>query len=316
MKIKLIVMLVILTVLALFAMPSGAVLADNGPHGGYTATTDACAGCHRAHTGAAAKLLTSDVPGLCYTCHGSTGTGADTNVVDGMFTQRDGNTADTAEGFGNGGLKGGGFVNATMDVRFDLSAISEPVTSKHTPDGTTLGTIWGNGAIGSGAGTTGFLLTCTNCHDPHGNASTTNGPTYRLLRAIPNSSGAGTGVDVTDEGTKFYTVPNTDNEYFGVGYGARSAMLSNWCAQCHTRHAAPSGSAITNSGDPIFTFRHTTTGAIVGCMNCHVAHGTSARAQGFASGVAWPDGTAPAGNERSSLLRLDNRGVCEQCHLK
>jgi len=31
--------------------------------------------------------------------------------------------------------------------------------------------------------------------------------------------------------------------------------------------------------------------------------------------VAWPDNsTTPSGNARSSLLRLDNRGVCVQCH--
>ncbi len=313
MNVRLVVTLGLLALLAILVMPAETVLADNGPHGGYTATTDACAGCHRAHTASGAKLLVSDVPNLCMSCHSSTATGADTNVEDGVYTERDA-TLD-GEGLVNHGLKGGGFVNAIMDVRFDLTATSEPVTSKHNYDGT-IGTVWGNGAIGSEAGQTGFALTCTNCHDPHGNASATNGPTYRLLRAIPNGSGAGGGVDVTDESTKFYTVANTDNEYFGVGYGARSAMLSNWCAQCHTRHAAPSGSATTNSGDPIFTFRHTTTGAMVGCMNCHVAHGTSAKAQGFASGVAWPDGSAPTGNERSSLLRLDNRGVCEQCHLK
>ena len=31
--------------------------ANGGPHGDYTTTTDACAGCHRAHTAPAAKLL-------------------------------------------------------------------------------------------------------------------------------------------------------------------------------------------------------------------------------------------------------------------
>ena len=41
----------------LVLLVSGLAFADGGPHGGYTATTDACAGCHRAHTAAAAKLL-------------------------------------------------------------------------------------------------------------------------------------------------------------------------------------------------------------------------------------------------------------------
>ncbi len=50
-------------------------LADSGPHGNYLAITDACAACHRAHTGTGARLLTSLGPGneFCYTCHNCTG---------------------------------------------------------------------------------------------------------------------------------------------------------------------------------------------------------------------------------------------------
>jgi predicted CXXCH cytochrome family protein len=61
--------------LALLCLPAGLALADNGPHGGYTATTDACAGCHRAHTALDASLLYSAAPGdaFCYTCHDGTG---------------------------------------------------------------------------------------------------------------------------------------------------------------------------------------------------------------------------------------------------
>ncbi|MCF6278134.1 MAG: hypothetical protein L3J16_05210, partial [Anaerolineales bacterium] len=234
-----------LAVVMMFALTAVGVSADNGPHGGYTATTDACAGCHRAHTAGAAKLLVAQVPNLCITCHGTSATGADTNIEDGIYVERDGNTESPAEGIANRGLKGGGFVNALIDTNWDLVAVSAPATSQHTFDGTA-STMWGNGAINSGAGQTNVALTCTSCHDPHGNASTTNGPTYRLLRAIPTDSGAGSGVDVTDESAKHYAVSNGDNQYFGENYGSRGAQISNWCAQCHTRHAAPSGSGSTN----------------------------------------------------------------------
>jgi len=305
------------TVLLVFLMTTTAMVvsarADNGPHGGYTATTDACAGCHRAHTAAAARLLVNQVPGLCVSCHGASGTGADTNVEDGIYLERDGNVE--TEGTVNRGLKGGGFVNALIDTNWDLIAASAAVTSKHAYDGTS-GTMWGNGAINSGAGKLNIALTCTSCHDPHGNASTANGPTYRLLRAIPIDSGAGSGVNVTDESSKTYSVSNGDNQYFGENYGSRGAQISNWCAQCHTRHSAPTGSGSTYSGDAIYAYRHTTTGFSIGCMNCHVAHGTSATMGTYSAAVSWPDGSTPSGNKRSSLLRVDNHGVSELCHAK
>jgi hypothetical protein len=45
-----------------------------------------------------------------------------------------------------------------------------------------------------------------------------------------------------------------------------------------------------------------------GCITCHFAHGTNAQITGYASNVA------PAND--SALLRLDNRGVCQDCHKK
>ncbi len=309
-------LILLMGVLALLWLPAGLALADNGPHGGYTATTDACAGCHRAHTAAAAKLLVEPVPALCTSCHGSTGAGADTNVIDGIYLDRDSETESPSEGVVNRGLKGGGFVNALIDTDWDLVATSGAVTSSHIYDGST-GTAWGNGAIGSGAGPADFSLSCVSCHDPHGNASTTGGPTYRILRAIPTGSGASSGVDVTDESSKTYTVSNGDNQYYGENYGSRGQQLSDWCGQCHTRLLAPTGSGHTDSGDPIYTYRHMTDGASVGCVNCHVSHGTSATMDTNSGSVPWPDGsTTPSGNARSSLLRVDNRGVCQLCHGK
>ncbi len=300
----------------LLALPAGLAMADNGPHGGYTATTDACAGCHRTHTAAAPRLLVSAVPNLCFTCHGNAGTGADTNVVDGVYLERDATTEAPAEGIANRGLKGGGFTNALIDTNWDMVAAPAPVTSTHLNDGST-GTAWGNGAIGSGPGLASFSLSCASCHDPHGRAGTGGAATYRLLRAIPTASGAGSGVNVTDESGKTYVVSNGDNQYFGENYGGRATQLASWCSQCHTRYLAASGSGNTNSGDAIFTYRHMTQGGSLGCMSCHVAHGTPASMGAYSGAVLWPDGTTtPNGNNRSSLLRVDNRGVCELCHVK
>ena len=290
---------ILVVVLLYFAVPKTAK-ADNGPHGtGYTATTDACAGCHRAHTAVAAGLLTQTTVSLCNTCH--SGTGANTNVTSGILV-------------GSNALKSGGFTNARMDTNRDGTSASALTTSTHAIDASA-GTMWGSGAIGSGAGVSSNLG-CGNCHDPHGKANA-GAATYRILRPVPRSSGASTGVVVDDETTKVYTVANVNNDYFNDSYGTRMAPLSNWCAQCHTRYAAAAGSEGTSSGDPLLMYRHRSNTSTVGCMSCHVAHGTSAVMGTNSGAVPWPGGgTTPNGNARSSLLRVDNRGVCQGCHNK
>ena len=351
----------VIGLLALLCLPAGLALADNGPHGNYTATTDACAGCHRAHTAVGPNLLVeADTYSLCISCHGTTGTGADTNVEDGVYLNRDSEAEAPAEGIVNRGLKAGDFTNALMDTDWDNAAVITTTSSSHLADGG-LGTAWGNGAIGSGAGAAGFSLSCASCHDPHGGAGTAGGPTYRILRSMPLGSGAAGGIDVTDEANKIYTLSDTasksGNQYFGEGYpggGTWTSMeleeteVSDWCAQCHTRYLADTGSGNTDSGDPIFGYRHISQGAPAGgvtclqchdwalpappflittggpmwnhyveCMTCHVAHGTLASMDGHTGTVEWPDGTGvPGGDERSSLLRVDSRGTCQLCHGK
>jgi len=103
-------------IIALLVASSGSVTADNGPHtGDFSTTTDACAGRHRAHRGQGEKLLKGfSQLNLCFSCHGSVATDADTNVEDGIYLERDPVTESLAEGTVNRGLRGGGFVHVTV----------------------------------------------------------------------------------------------------------------------------------------------------------------------------------------------------------
>lgn len=141
------------------------------------------------------------------------------------------------------------------------------------------------------------------------------------------------------------TAPAVYGYYYGQSYeNTNMQTLSAWCATCHTRihTAGDSQPATTPSGDTIYNFRHPTTGTSVennlgktvstgtglapaeasgypGCVTCHVAHGTSAVSSGRSAQVPKPgqaEGSGTANYLDSSLLRLDNHGVCEVCHNK
>ena len=186
---------------ALFAMSGvGPASADAGPHtstsakvaGDYNLTAvgaGRCAGCHRTHTAKGADLLKAAQPALCYTCH-ATGMGAATDVANGV------------DQFDQKALRGGGFNTAkisggaaskhmeppTTSTRWNATLQNVPVlaapvatTSRHEIDGTTSGTMWGNGAISAtvNVGKASVTLECGSCHDPHGNGN------YRILKPVP-----------------------------------------------------------------------------------------------------------------------------------
>ncbi|RME44008.1 MAG: hypothetical protein D6796_12330 [Caldilineae bacterium] len=313
--------LLLVTVVALVIVlaVAGMASANGGPHGGYTPTTDACAGCHRAHTATGPKLLiASSTYDLCITCHGSAGAGANTNVEDGFYlSSRDDAAANGDVGAANtpdnSPLLGGGFVNYK----------GAAVTSSHDPTGVQTDA-WGNGVDrGTAAALAGGeALSCASCHDPHGSSN------YRILKETVN--GNAVVVAQVDEGA----AKDYDTEQWGAGQ-------SNICAACHQSYhetAANVGSdntawaydygagTYTHRIDMPFTYGANANPETVGlggytlplaesgtnntvvCQTCHLPHGTSATMSGFAAGAG------PAGD--SALLRLDNRGVCEVCHQK
>ena len=330
--------------IVLLIIPTMIARANAGPHGGYTATTDACAGCHRAHTASAPSLLLNAVPALCFTCHGSAGTGADTNVEDGIY-----------KGVGGGNLLGGGFVN------YQGAAVS----STHSISGAQVnawgsGTTWSStyecagchnsesGLVWPGTPQWGISpnawptypgrgenvtmpLTCTSCHDPHG------GRNYRVLqqRLHPPT--------MQQEDPPGYVLV-TSNETGGLnpnqaGYVANYTNskyrlgLGDWCTGCHFTYHQNISAMPFNAEDgkgPVTRYRHNmnvTLGTLTTtlpledpsgngpsiddqlfCLSCHFAHGSNVTTSGQAANVA------PTND--SALLRLDNRGVCEECHKK
>jgi predicted CXXCH cytochrome family protein len=261
---------------------SAPAFADNGPHvttafgsldgsgnvvqspGQDNVRTDRCAGCHRAHTASGSMLLmVSDESQLCYSCHGSAGVGATTDVVDGVQYSQANRTSPIA-----GALRGGGFskaelgnasvtiVNGSRGLSADKSktviavGAQQNTTSAHDVNSGQALVAWGGGAPGSGTGTTlnaATALECTSCHDPHGNGN------YRILRPVPVGAPTGTAaVTIADSSTKVYTTTNywlvddpnsaTVNGYTGTpNTSAFLGNISSWCATCHTRILSPSG---------------------------------------------------------------------------
>ena len=269
---------------------------------GFGSTPDGCAGCHRAHTAKGKKLLTVTKAEFCYSCH-ENGVGAYTDVANGLYYG-------TADGGQNDGLRGGGFLHAKMDTDMEGAAEIQSMTSAHTVSGAS-GTMWGSGPIsGTEPGDPGSALElyCVNCHDPHGNSM------YRILRPSPRGMPSGSPVEVADESTTTYTAEYWSTDYKKTDYAPDN--LGDWCAQCHTRYLAGAEAGHTDSGDAIFEYRHMTQGTLLGCIKCHDAHGTSATMGDYSGTVPWPGGgDTPEGNERSSLLWANNRGVCAQCHV-
>ncbi len=295
---------------------TGLVLADGGPHGDYTATTDACAGCHRAHTAIGPRLLLyNSTYDLCVSCHGNAGAGADSNVLDGVWlagrnptdTTGDAETADGAS------LLGGGFVNYQ----------GVAVTSSHDPTDTEIDA-WGYGvARGTVAALAGAdTLSCASCHDPHGSTN------YRIIPETVN--GVVVAVAQVDEGA----AKDYDEEHWDTG-------TSDFCAACHDDYhqtLAGQGSTLDGAsythrvdmtydwdGNPnpettaldglTLPLAESGTNNTVVCMTCHLPHGTAAVMTGFADGAFDPDGPqGPIPSGDSALLRLDNRGVCQVCH--
>ncbi|MDA8441925.1 MAG: hypothetical protein M0Z55_06075 [Peptococcaceae bacterium] len=306
---------------------SGATaLADNvGPHGNYTANTAACAQCHRTHTANAPNLLAFTTSGnqnyiyrTCIFCHD--GTGSKYDEVDGQILESNGDRYPTPAG---------GFQNMATIGGPPGVAATAPVTSSHivdSPDGSGV-----NIPGGSQAANGAIELTCVNCHDPHGDT----GNSRLLVPVVPVLSPDGTTWEtISTTSSTLYTPTSTSvtinvtDTTTGESVTYNSA-ISNFCGACHTdylqtttgptgvyttglyRHpVAENGYNLAASGATGYNgtnFALPTASGNVTCLTCHYAHGTTVM-------VATSTYDPPAPVRPATLLRMDERGVCENCH--
>ncbi len=201
MRTKRIALALVLTA-AVFLMVPSIALANFAIHGNYVSDTDACAGCHRAHTSVSTITWTDSAAGeqhsallvtsatemwqFCYACHDATSQGADTNVQQGIYEG-------TLYGDSGSTLNGGGFDETD-------GALS---TSTHMYKGSSWGA-YGGGYFGTGdtfaadysdagQGPDAYMngtgnaikMDCATCHDPHGS------PNYRILKTVVNGNVVG-----------------------------------------------------------------------------------------------------------------------------
>ena len=293
---------------------NAAALSATNPHGGYTTNTAACAQCHKTHTASSRYLIAFTLPAgtqneiyrTCTYCH-SYGGSSHYDEVDGQIIDGSNLWATSA----------GGFQSMPAIEGANTYTTTATVTSKHKADepSGTLITIPGGSSWG------GILLSCVKCHDPHGT------PNARLLMpyVIVYVNGGWLPVSTTPAGqTISMTIGNpTSNETATYN----DDNINTFCGACHTDYLqTAAGSGSTPSGTyTAGLYRHrvgmpasgasgynaaylalptaATTGDVI-CLTCHYAHGTTAAV----SPSTYANG--------STLLRMDERGVCQNCHRK
>jgi predicted CXXCH cytochrome family protein len=299
-----------LALILVLGLMTGSAMAATNKHGSYATNTDACGGCHKTHTAAYTNLINvnagtgkNDTYELCAYCHNATGE-SKYDVVDGRVEATTYYWAAPAGGFTNG-LSAEGAITAipTLDTK--------AITDKHDVDDTTA--LMNHTAPG-GHASAQFALSCGNCHDPHGTGS------YRTLQTTVNSFTVAGANDPVVVGTISATVTDVGNGKESITYS--DTKMNDFCGACHKDYlATTAGSGDTNSGVYDTTKKRHRVGMLangasgydatklvlplgnsnVTCITCHYAHGYTTTSS-YANGP--------------TMLRMDERGVCQNCHNK
>ncbi len=273
------ILVTLMLAMFLVAVP-GVAMANYSIHGGYAMNTDACAGCHRAHTAVSpitwsntvggttytgSALLMSFAPStddFCYTCHGVGVLGANTNVEDGVYDGTDSTGVNIAgRDLNGGGFSPSRFSNTHNPIADAWYAYGGGTTGLHADDP--------NDPSGLLLGASGGIyvdVSCSVCHDVHGSSN------YRLLKDSVNGvTVGGYAADGTPqpyvisaeigypvEGWRLGTAgaaqmaayqPNYTSPRYAKAPGSDPAKgISAWCATCHTQYVVETSSYAANDG--------------------------------------------------------------------
>ncbi|MDP2181531.1 MAG: cytochrome c3 family protein [Actinomycetota bacterium] len=272
---KRMILLAVFAAIVVIALTPSVALANFSIHGGYEMDTDACAGCHRAHTAASSITWTrsdglsegsallistaSEIYEFCYTCHDAVSLGADTNVEEGIYEG-------TLYGTQFAQLNGGGFEATLYPAQHMYTGATWEIYG-----GATVPDILGNLKDGPQ-----IEMSCSTCHDVHGSSN------YRLLKDVVNGrsvggyDGAASGYTPNDPKPTPWVV-STEPGYPSGGWllhapGAAQVAgyipdytepmyakapdlalpagpdtdkgMSGWCASCHIQYMQRSGAVL------------------------------------------------------------------------
>ena len=213
-------------------------------------------------------------------------------------------------------------------------------------------------ATAPGAASTPFpssQMSCTSCHDPHGNTS------FRLLYGAGQVQAFYTFVNPAPvaEGLSLFGPGESNSNHTAYQGSGTNAQMSAWCGNCHgsfhnnnTQLIHPSGQTLggtislayglyngtddVNGGAaatsylaavPFEDAANTTSstagpgaGSLVSCVSCHRAHATSATDAGrwdFNVTFLHEDGVESGSYQiPDPYASLNQRSLCNKCHVK
>ncbi len=308
-------------------------------HGNYLSNTNTCAACHSNHKGkgSAKQLLIQDsIRALCETCHTEGQNGSKYLVDYGAVRDNQGKYLPSPAGPITMGTEAEIFGSAAPDIDELKARGIKKATSAHAYTGDHV-------APGDrlNLDKNGILLPmrnmqCTSCHQAH--SSDNN---YRLLKSVNNSYSTDpvTGKIIT-------TVVPVVVEAYAVNDGAGETVryksgITQFCEQCHkvfrdgtkvtyneeTIYLHPGEKAMNlhgalltsdlplqnvkdlapgDSPNNITLTNGKTRESYITCITCHYGHGTTA--------IGEQPSNYTTGVTSTMLKRMDNQGICQECH--